>query len=530
LDYLILYIWTKTVKKRYNVDETVTKNGLLRIYRRDNMLVHQLPWQGKDEQVAFIGKQHITYRQLQGQIDQYRKFFYQQGVRPGENVGLFAKNSPEFVYSYMAIASLGAVVVPLNFQLVPREIAYILQDAKIKTLVTMQQLDVDTELEDYGYAQNVNQLIIPEFSNMLERVALSPVPGINVDTNDVCVIIYTSGTTGSPKGAVLTHKNLVSNAESFMQILPITAVDNVLCVLPMYHCFSWTCAVLASLMRGATITIMETFALKEAMAIIAEAGVTVVYGVPPMYNLFASRGVPEAFSNVQYFVSGGAALPEKVAEQFFQKFGKSIIEGYGLSEASPVVAINPVEQTKYCSIGKPLPGVVVRIVAEGDRDVDAGEVGELLVQGPNVMKGYYNLPDETAKVLRNGWLHTGDLAYRDMDGYLFIVDRLKDMIITSGENVYPREIEELLYAFPAIAEAAVVGIPDKIRGQAACAYVAMKEGQSLDKKALKEYLQANLAVYKIPREIKQVDALPKNSTGKILKRVLREEVGSERVC
>lgn len=491
------------------------------------MLIHQLIFEGAKQKAVFLGRQDITYGQLQESVQKYRNYFYEKGIRAGEHVGLFSKNSPEFVISYMAIASLGAVVVPLNYQLVPREIAYIVKDAKMKRLISMSYLDLRSELDNFQYDQEVMQLIIPEFSGELEHTECAQAPVVAIDPQDVCVIIYTSGTTGNPKGAILTHENLVSNAKSLLEVLPVTAEDNVLCVLPMYHCFSWTCAVLASLMKGAAIRIMETFVLKEALAVIAQERITVVYGVPPMYNLFVTYGSKEGFADVKCFVSGGASLPETVARQFQEKFGKQVIEGYGLSEASPVVALNPVAKTKYRSIGKPLPGVKVRIIGGNGSEAFQGVVGELAVQGPNVMKGYYNLPAETEQALHDGWLHTGDLAYRDQDGYLYIVDRLKDMIISSGENIYPREIEELLYAYPLIVEAAVVGFPDRLRGQAACAYVVATEGHRIDKKALRDYLQNKLASYKIPREFVQVAALPKNSTGKILKTVLREQAAEE---
>ncbi|KAF1854658.1 hypothetical protein Lal_00008664 [Lupinus albus] len=233
-------------------------------------------------------------------------------------------------------------------------------------------------------------------------------------------------------------------------------------------------------------------------------------------------GEREDLAGMKYLVSGGASLPEKVAKQFFEKYGVAILEGYGLSEASPVVAVNPPQKPKYCSIGKALPGIEVRIIDDKGTDLPPGTVGELTVSGPNVMTGYFNLPEESAQALQNGWLHTGDLAYMDAEGYLYIVDRLKDMIIANGENIYPREIEELLYAYTGIIDAAVIGVPDKLRGQAAQAYLVLEEGCTLDKKALREYLQSTLAAYKIPRDFIQVDSLPKNQTGKILKRVLSE--------
>lgn len=489
------------------------------------MFVHDLVLQGKPDSVAFHGKDPVTYTAFCEQIRKYRNYFYMSGIRQGENVGLFSRNSAEFVYCYMAIVSLGAVVVPINFQLTAREVAYLVRDAKMKRLVTMEPLSLESELIQQEYVQKVKQLVIPEIKETLVQTALSDAPALpsDFDENQPCAVIYTSGTTGTPKGAVLTHKNLVSDAEAFQNMLPVHSGDNVLCVLPMYHCFAWTCAILNSLLAGAAITILEAFAPKETIVAIKEFGVTVVYGVPPMYNFLTRVGEREDLASVRYFISGGASLPEKVAQQFDTKYGKKIVEGYGLSEASPVVTLNPIQKPKYCSIGKALPGVAVKVVDPDGNDVAPGRVGEIVVRGPNVMRGYFNLPEESAKVLKNGWLHTGDLAYEDEEGYFFIVDRLKDLIIANGENIYPREIEELLYAYPGIIEASVIGVPDELRGQVARAYIVMDEGKNFNKKAIREYLQNNIAAYKIPRDFIVIDALPKNQTGKILKRILREQ-------
>ena len=480
------------------------------------MLVHQLIHQGANTALAFAGKDKITYDQLQQEVDKYRNFFYHSGVREGENIGLFSRNSVEFVYSYMAIVSLGAIVVPLNFQLTTREIAYIANDAQMNFLVTTTAMDLP-----------VTQLIISEFKTTLTDTNYASAPSLAGDLADThpCAIIYTSGTTGNPKGAILSHRNLVANAQAFRSMLPISANDNVLCVLPMYHCFAWTCAVLNTLLCGAAITILEAFAPKETLAAIKDYGVTVMYGVPPMYNVLSRMGDRSDLAGIKYLISGGASLPEKVAFQFQEKYGHAIIEGYGLSEASPVVTLNPAHKTRYCSIGKALPGLTIKVIGSKGEALPPGTVGELVVQGPSVMQGYFNLPLETSRVLHGGWLHTGDLAYRDTDGYFYIVDRLKDMIIANGENIYPREIEELLYAYPGITDAAVIGVPDELRGQAARAYIVLAEGHEFHKRALRDYLQTNLASYKIPRDFVVVEALPKTQTGKILKRVLREQIG-----
>lgn len=494
------------------------------------MLVHELIFKGNVSDPAFRFPRQVSYGQLQSEYIRYRNYFYAKGIRSNQNVGLFSRNSVEYVYCYLALASLGAVVVPLNFQLTGREIAYIVKDAQMTHLITMETLPLENDLAQYGYDTPVEQLVISNFATDIREKSFPAVPDtIMVDADTPCVIIYTSGTTGNPKGAILSHNNLISNVHAFGAALPPgSPSDNILCVLPMYHCFAWTCAVLYPLLLGASITVLEAFAPKETIAAIKENNVTIVFGVPPMYNYLSRIGAAEELSGVRVFVSGGAALPQRVAEQFRQKIGVPILEGYGLSEASPVVALNPSERTKYCSIGKALPGLDVKVVGPKGEILPPGEIGELIVQGPSVMQGYYNLPLETSRALRNGWLHTGDLAYQDIDGYFFIVDRLKDMIIVNGENVYPREIEELLYNFPGVLEVAVIGLPDELRGEAVCAYLAMEEGTNFNRKAIRDHLQPLLASYKMPRDIVQVDALPKNKTGKIMKRLLREQVASNR--
>lgn len=485
------------------------------------MLVHELIFRGDADKIVFQGQETVTYGQFQKKVEAYRAYFYAHGVREGDNVGLFSRNSKEFIYSYMAIVGLGGVVVPLNFQLSSREIAYILKDAEIKTLVTMHNLDLTDALVQMEVIWQVTQLTIGEIEDEIRSTVYPDVPVCDsVDEQHDCVIIYTSGTTGNPKGAVLTHKNLIANAEAFNSFVSVSSSDNVLCVLPMYHAFSWMCAVINPLYFAASITILDAFAPKETMAAIANYGVTVVYGVPAIFNILARSGDPELLKTVRTFVSGGASLPESVAKKFVDRFGVKIQEGYGLSEASPVVTVNPIEKIKIGSIGVPLPGIEVK-VAEGEGEYSGREVGELLIKGPNVMRGYYRLPEATAATLKDGWLHTGDVVYRDEEGYLFIVDRLKDMIITSGENVYPREIEELLYAYDGVLEAAVIGVEDKLRGQSVKAFITTEADKTVDVKEIKQYLLKNLALYKVPRDIVVLDALPKNQTGKIMKRLLK---------
>ncbi|AIF53982.1 class I adenylate-forming enzyme family protein [Pelosinus sp. UFO1] len=490
------------------------------------MLVHDIIQKGDKDQIAFLEKTPITYGQAEDAVAKYRDFFYQQGIRSGENVGLFSKNSVDFIYCYLAITSLGAVIVPLNFQLVPREVAYVIYNANIKKLITMTTLDLDTELATYDYPEKIIQLLIPEISKAINNLNIPPAPvPQSIHEDEICTIIYTSGTTGQPKGAMLTHKNLVSNAQAFSQVFTYQPSDRILCVLPMYHCFAWTAAVLTPLLNGCSIAVLENFLIRDTISMIRDNALTIIFGIPNMFRLFSQWATKDDFSHVRLYVSGGSSLPQEISEQFTKKFDKQIAEGYGLSEASPIVSLNPIDNIKFCSIGKPLPGIKVKISSEEneDEDLPPGEIGELLVNGPNVMKGYYKLPADSAKALQKGWLHTGDLAYMDQDGYLFIVDRLKDMIIINGENIYPREIEELLYAYPTISEVAVIGVHNKLHGTAVHAYIVPKEESIIDKKLLKAYLQGKLAPFKIPKEFIIVDSLPKNTTGKILKTVLRQQ-------
>lgn len=486
------------------------------------MLIQDILLAGAPEQAALITRNAtFTYAEMGEKVAAARTKLAESGVKKGDRVALVSKNSAEFVLAYLAIVSLGAVAVPVNFQLVAREIAYIIKDAGIQLVLTAQPLELKQALQEEAVTFPVAQINLQEETLWTE--AADAVAAFASDENDVATLIYTSGTTGRPKGAMLTHKNLMSDARSFVKAFPLTAADKVLCVLPMYHCFAWTCAVLAPLAQGASVFIQDTFVIRETLAIIREDGITAFFGVPAMFQLFTTWGQRNDFARTRVLVSGGAPLAQEIANQFQAKMNRTVVEGYGLSEASPVVSVNPVEKVKIGSVGLALPDVSVRILDDNGREMPRGEIGELAVSGPNVMKGYYNLPEESARALRDGWLHTGDLAYQDDEGYLFIVDRLKDMIITGGENIYPREIEELLHAYPGITEAAVIGVPDKLRGHAACAYLVLTEGEELDKRKLRDYLSARLAAYKVPKDFYQLEELPKNPTGKVLKRVLREK-------
>ncbi len=470
---------------------------------------------GRDEDLAVIDQQRrFTYAQIRAAINFCRNDLHNAGVRRGDRVAIFSRNSAEFIITYFAIASLGAIVVPINFQLSAREIAFILNDADIKHIYTYQPLALDE------YIQNVAQ---HDITTCGSKNNLPATPIVDIKPDDPVALVYTSGTTGSPKGATLSHKNLVANVRQ-MRVMGCTDRSKVLCVLPMYHCFGWTCAVLNSLGSGASIAIIRDVAPKSTIDLIRDEGITDIYAVPPIYRLITKFAVKDDLKTVRLALNGGTTIPEKIANDFRDRFGVEIVGGYGLSETSPVVTMSPPEEGRPISVGRVVPETEVRFVIDG-KDVPRGEVGELFVRGDQVMLGYWNQPEATAAVLDDdGWMHTGDLARIDDDGYVYIVDRLKEMIISMGENIYPREVEEIVYNFPNVKEAAVIGVEDKIRGQSCACYFSSKDGAPIDTRALKKFLQKNLALYKVPREYHQLDELPHTATGKIFKRALTESV------
>ena len=492
------------------------------------MLIHELINRGADNDIAIVdGGRRLTYKKLQEAVQNCRDRLYAIGVKPGDRVCLFSRNSAEFVCAYMAVASLGAIVIPINFQLSNREIAYIIKDAGSRFLLTYELLNLVDALAQLRCDIRLTQV---ELKNLItKKEGLEKAPGFpsHLDEHAPCMIIYTSGTTGNPKGAVLSHRNLVTNCYQ-ISLLGCKPEHNVLCVLPMYHCYGWTCAVLYPLWAGATVVILSSFTPKETLRALRDEKITDVYFVPSICSLLTKLGRPEDMASLRLVASAGTTLPVKIAEDFKAKFGKEICEVYGLSEAAPVVTLNRPNAIKLGSIGQPVLDIETRVVDSMGHDVPQGELGELICRGENVMLGYWNLPDASGEALRGGWLHTADVVRVDEDGYIYIVDRIKDMIISMGENIYPREVEELIYQFPGIAEVAVVGIEDKLRGQAGACFYSLHEGASVNIRELKKFLQANLALFKIPREFHEVAHLPRTATGKIAKRKILEEFQSSK--
>ncbi len=445
------------------------------------------------------------------------------GVAPGDRVGVMLPNTPAFAIALYGIIYRGAVAVPMNPLLKAREVAYYLSNSGARALFATPAFADEATA---GAAEVGAQCWLVDDAGLAELVADMPVQDspVHRDVDDVAVILHTSGTTGKPKGAMLTHGNLSRNADvSARTLVEIGPDDVVMGCLPLFHVFGLTCGLNGSILAGATLTLMPRFDPRKALEVIERDAVTVFQGVPTMYSALLSvteQAAPEATRSLRTCVSGGASLPVQVLTDFENAFGCMILEGYGLSESSPVASFNhPDRPRKAGSIGTPVEGIEMRVADLNGAEVPQGEAGEIQIRGHNVMKGYWNLPDATeATITPDGWLATGDVGRVDEDGYFYIVDRTKDLIIRGGYNVYPREIEEVLYEHPAVAEAAVIGMPHDSLGQEVGAAVALKKNASTDPDELREYVKARVAAYKYPRRIWLVDALPKGPTGKVLKR------------
>ncbi len=443
-----------------------------------------------------------------------------KGVQADDRVGIMLPNVPYFPVVYYGVLRAGGVVVPMNPLLKGREVAFHLQDSGTNVIFVWGDMAEEAEQGGQEAGAEVISIAPGEFEKLLgEQEPRREV--VDRADEDTAVILYTSGTTGTPKGAELTHANLKRNVEVSTGLFDMSCEDVVFGGLPFFHSFGQTCALNATIAGGGTITLLPRFEPGKAFEIIQRDKVTILEGVPTMYSALLNHpdGDQCDTSSLRVCVSGGSALPGEVLRGFEDKFGAAILEGYGLSETSPVASFNhPDRERKVGSIGTPIEGVEMKLVDDDGKDVPQGEVGEIVIKGHNVMRGYWGREDATAEVLQDGWFHTGDMGQIDEDGYFFIVDRKKDLIIRGGYNVYPREIEEVFYTHPAVAEAAVVGVPHDELGEEIGAAVALKEGESVDEDTLRDFIKEEVAAYKYPRQIWFVDELPKGPTGKILKR------------
>ena len=467
----------------------------------------------------------LSYAALDTAAARFATILSGRGLQRGDRVAMIMPNVVYFPIVYYAILRIGAIAVPMNPLLKAGEISFAWKDSGVMVAVVFPLF-----AEEAAKAASVTgtEMIITvpgEFDAELART--DPTGPVVEPTGDqTAVILYTSGTTGQPKGAELTHANLSSNVRTTIEtLLPMGPGDVIFGGLPLFHSFGQTVGLNAAMAGGACLTLLPKFDGEQALSIIAADRVTVFLGVPTMYMALLAVKDKDRFdtSTLKVAASGGASLPVEVLHGVEQAFDITLLEGYGLSETSPVAAFNhPDRPTKPGSIGTPIRGVEFGLRDEDDREVAAGEIGEIVIRGENVMKGYWNQPAATAEAMRGAWFHSGDLARRDEDGYYFIVDRKKDMIIRKGFNVYPREVEEILYTHPAVAEAAVFGVPDAERGEEVAALVTLKDGASATADEVRDYVKDLIAAYKYPR-IVRFGPIPKGPTGKILKREIKFE-------
>ena len=495
----------------------------------------------KRKTALFVDEAKITYGDILQRADAVAAFLVGQGVQKGDKVALFLRNSPEFVYTIFAVSKLGAVVVPINTFLKEEELSYILEDSGSSVLVTSTVHEKVVKASD---AEALCRFIVWEGDAFAQQgvqhysfdEAFSCAQRVAADTGrleDTAVIFYTSGTTGKPKGAMLSHQNIFSNAIGGIRHINVKPKDRGIVFLPMFHSFTFSIGVMLPLYAGASIVIIKSIQpfsniFKQTLM----KRVTIFFGVPDVYSALSKAKLPWYFmwfNNLRAFISGAAPLQPKTLDAMAAKFKRAkLLEGYGLSEASPAVCMNTLQKQKVGSVGTALAGYEMKVVDENLLELPRGEIGDIIVKGDNVMQGYLNRPEATAETVINGWLLTGDMGYIDEEGYLFIVDRKKDLIISKGINIYPREIEEVIDRFEGISASAVIGVADEKSGEIPVAYVELEEeAEEIDEAVLKGYLRVHLANFKIPKHIHVIEALPKNATGKVLKRVLKEKLKKE---
>lgn len=479
-----------------------------------------------DHTVIRLGERTLSYAELDRAARGVATGLRERGIEPGSQIAVMIPNLPEFTIAYYGILFAGCAVVPLNVLLSAPEVTYHIQDSGAKLLIAHPLFDGPARKGAETAGVSVVWCDGEGESDLPAMIAAAPLEALHpTSPEDTAVILYTSGTTGKPKGAELSHSNLFVNCSIVVpKLLPIGEDNVALATLPLFHSFGQTCIQNATIATGGTFTLLPRFTPEEAMEIIERDKVTLFAGVPTMYfALLHHEGArtPD-LSSLRFCMAGGAPMPVEVMKAFEKKFGVDILEGYGLSETSPVASFNQLDRPRTPgSIGYPVWGVEMAILDDKDQPLPDGERGEICIRGHNIMKGYRNRPEATAEAMRGGWFHSGDIGIRDEDGSYRIVDRLKDMILRGGFNVYPREVEEVLYAHPAVVEAAVIGIPHESHGEEVKAFVALGKGQQVTPEELIAYCKQNLAAYKYPRQVEIIDTLPKGPTGKILKRELR---------
>ena len=478
----------------------------------------------------------VSYAELDAASDRFAAGLLTRGFRPGDAVALQLPNVPQFVVAYFGILKAGCVVVPVNVLFKAAEVGHVLRDSGSRMLITWA--GAADEAAKGAADAGVQDLVVlgtpgtphapagRPFEQLLETAVVGPPPLHQSDPGDTAAIVYTAGTTGRPKGAELTHFQLFMNADTPGRLFGIRDDDVVLAVLPLFHVFGLSSILDVCVRFGATMTLVPRFEPAAVLDVIQRDRVTVFEGVPTMYIALLNHPDRDSYdvSSLRVGVSGGAPIPAEVIDEVEATFGIVVLEGYGLSETASTTTFNvSADERRIYSVGKPIYGVEVQVWDPAGTVLPPGRehVGELVVRGVNVMRGYHRNPVATAEAMAGGWFHTGDLGYVDEDGFFFVIDRKKEMIIRGGENVYPREVEDVLYSHPAVAGAAVIGVPDDRLGQEVRAVVALRPGRSVDEAELIAYVRERVASYKYPRSVEFRDSLPMNATGKILKRELQ---------
>jgi long-chain acyl-CoA synthetase len=491
----------------------------------------------KKKVALFVDEEKITYASVLENVNTTAGFLAAQGVKEGDKVALFLRNCPEFIYTVFAISKLGAVVVPVNTFLKEEELTYILEDSGASVLVASM---VHKKVVSNSKASTLCNFILWEGNepvvgekhhSFAEAVELNAFSENNAKTlDDTAVLMYTSGTTGKPKGAMLSNKNILSNADSGRRTINIKAKDRAIVFLPMFHTFTFSIGVILPMFTGASVVIIKSIQpFSNIFKQVLTKRVTIFLGIPDVYNAMAKAKLPWYFmwfNRIRAFISGAAALQPKTLDAMAKKFKRAtLLEGYGLSEASPAVCMNTFKKQKAGSVGTALYGYEMKIVDSEMNEVPHGGIGDIIVKGDNVMQGYLGRPEATSEAIVNGWLLTGDMGYMDDEGFLFIVDRKKDLVISKGINIYPREVEEVIDIYEGVGASAVIGIVDEKSGEVPVVYIELSDGtETLDEAGLKKYMREHLANYKIPKQIHVISELPKNATGKVLKRVLKDKL------
>lgn len=480
--------------------------------------------------IWFEGKQ-VTYKTLNDCAAALADSLVRHGVRRGDRVALYLPNIPAFALAYLAGQKAGAIVVSINSIFKWEEVRYIVNDARPRIIFTTAELLPNLPRPE---CPSIEHTVLCEGSepdeialeNWLERGS----PAFQTEdmsADDAAVLLYSSGTTGFPKGVTLTHSNLVTNTRTAAKCSGYRSNDKLACFLPLFHVFAQNYIMNGAFQTGATVVLFRRFVPEVVLDVIARERVTMFFGVPTIYIKLLSMDLAKYdLSSIRYDFSAAATMPQEVAKRWTDRFGRPIYEGYGLTECAPFAAYNHQREHRFGSVGTAVEGFTLAIHDEEDHEVPRGEWGEIVIRGPGVMQGYWGKPEDTSRALRNGWLHSGDIGKMDDDGYVYIVDRVKDMINVSGFKVWPAEVEHVLYRHPAVQEAAVYGAPDPLKGEQVRAAVVLRSDASAAPDALAQLCRDHLAAYKVPERVEIVRELPKSATGKILKRVLRDQAAT----